>query len=65
MGGGLFTYKRTMKCDACSKSIKYNENYIYKKTEWIKFCLECSWKYIDNESIKNDPTEDWRISIYE
>ena len=53
-----------MKCDACSNSIKYNENYIYKKTEWINFCLECAWKYIDNESIKNDPTEDWRISIY-
>ena len=53
-----------MKCDACSSKINYDETYIYKKTELIKFCLDCASKYIDDEWIKNDPTEDWRISIY-
>ncbi len=54
-----------MKCDACSNSIKYNENYIYKKTEWINFCLDCAKKHIKDSQVKNDPMKDWRISIYE
>ena len=49
-----------MRCDACSEKIKYNQTYIYKKTEWINFCLECASKYIKDD-VNN---KDWRISVF-
>ena len=53
-----------MKCDACSSNIEYDETYIYKTPEDIKYCLDCASKYIKDNQIKQDLNKEWKISVY-